>query len=89
MAEPGRRELTAAEVDTLRLLAEGEEYRSLAGLARAIGLQESTLHRAIYQPGRRPYPYTVRKVRLWLEARKARQPRRPKPRRAGRVRAAL
>lgn len=89
MVEPGRRELTTAEVEALRQLAEGDEYRTLAALARAIGLQESTLHRAVHERGRRPYPYTVRKIRAWLEARKARQSRRGKTSRAGRVRASL
>lgn len=90
MAEPRRSGLTPAEVEMLRLLAEGDEFRTLAGLARAIGLRESTLHRAVYEEGRRPYRHTVRKVREFLAEREgASARRRSSARRRAGVRASL
>lgn len=71
-----------AELNQIRL----NDDLSVATLADEIGIDQSTLHRLLFLPGRKPWDRTLHKIRRFLDERKAgttkQAPRKPKGRAA-------
>ena len=61
-----------AEVNGIRL----RDNLSVPTLAREMGLERSTLHRALKTPGRAPRDTTLYRISAWLAKRKAADARR-------------
>ena len=72
-----------AEVNGIRL----RDNLSVPTLAREMGLERSTLHRALKTPGRAPRDTTLYRIQQWLTKRKAAEARKD-ARRAKRLHAA-
>jgi transcriptional regulator with XRE-family HTH domain len=56
-----------AQLNELRL----EEGLTYEALAEMVGIEASTLHRALRHPDRRPYDRTLHKIRRFLDEQKA------------------
>jgi len=67
-----------AELNRIRL----DEDLPVATLAQGIGIDQSTLHRLLFTPDRKPWDRTLHKIRRFLEQRDAKPARKPKGRAA-------
>jgi AraC-like DNA-binding protein len=73
-----------AEVNGIRL----RDNLSVPEIAREMGLEPSTLHRALKTPGREPRDTTLYQIREWLKRRKATEARKDARRGGKRMHAA-
>ncbi len=67
-----------AELNQIRL----DEDLSVSTLAQGIGIDQSTLHRLLFTPERKPWDRTLHKIRRFLEQREVKPSRKPKGRAA-------
>jgi hypothetical protein len=70
-----------AELNQIRL----DEDLPIATLAQAIGIDQSTLHRLLFVPGREPWDRTLHKIRRYLAERKAAEERKAARKAKGRA----
>lgn len=68
-----------AEINQIRL----DEDLSYEALAQRVGITTKTLHRVITRRERNPYDRTLHKIRKFLDARAAAQPKRGARQQAG------